>query len=55
MGYSPWAHKQSDTTERLTLFHKLSLAPAAFCDCFKCYVWEVDSGVVSPDAAGGVL
>ena len=21
MGYSPWVHKQSDMTERLTLFH----------------------------------
>ena len=25
MGYSPWGHKESDMTERLTRFHTLTI------------------------------
>ena len=31
MGYSPWGHKESGTTERLTLTYKYAIAIVLIC------------------------
>ena len=50
MGYSPWGHKESDMTERLTL----SLTPQLWDVCHPYprieYIWASENGFNTPDS-----
>ena len=38
MGYSPWGHKELDTTEQLSLFHILVLGYASLYQDLNCHM-----------------